>query len=121
MNSNEELKKLKLQFYLELEEDSLYIEIGRASHADEGVQFGPETAIREGRRWFELHKAKLRDKICREWDYCSKRKQKRWQDTGALGVAIADLIVAATGGVPPLAVTALLIRIGLDEFCGCGR
>ena len=102
-----------------LDVDALYMSAGRASQGSVGVQFSPERALEEGKSWLESQHDVLYAAICLEWEYCRKRDRAALRDPIALAIAVGDLIVAAVGGVPPLVVSTLLVKIGLDRFCGC--
>ncbi|MBE9505398.1 MAG: hypothetical protein IMY84_01165 [Chloroflexi bacterium] len=113
------LERNEATYLAGLDVDALYMSVGRASQSTVGVQFSPERALQEGRSWLALKHDVLYAKICTEWEYCKKRDLVGLRDPITLAVAVADLIVAAVGGIPSLAVSTLLIKIGLDRFCGC--
>jgi len=119
MREPTEVEKNEAKYFAQLDLDDLYVVVGRASEGRSGVQFSPDRARAQGKTWFESHRDILFHKVCEDWEYCKKRRSAKLTDPITLAVALADLIIAACGGIPPLAVSTLLLKIGLDRFCGC--
>lgn len=65
----------------------------------------------------------LRQRICVEWDYCAARQDARWGDELDLGLIILGKLTEKALNLPIpvdlLTVTAILVKRGLDNFCGC--
>jgi len=78
-----------------------------------------EKAVGEGKRWFQETKEGLYDLICRKWNFCQKRRQIEFQNNVVLVIAIADLISGLALKVSPFIIAALLVKKGLNKFCGC--
>jgi hypothetical protein len=110
----------ELSELLELDEDQLYAELARSDPANVDVMFSPAEARATGRRTFERLREPLRQRVCVEWDYCTKKKSSEFSDTLTLTAAVADIIVAVVGGVPAGTVAALLVKKGLSRMCACG-
>jgi hypothetical protein len=112
-------ERAEMEYYMSLDVDALLVTIGRTSVGAGGFQFSPDTAHKEGERWFEWKKAAFRRLICDQWGYAKRRSHTRLQDRVTLALAIADLICTEVGGPPVFSVAALLVKIGLDDLCGC--
>jgi hypothetical protein len=110
-------ERAEMEYYLSQDLDSLLITIGRSQAG--GAQFSPETAEAEGRRWFERAKADFRTKICDKWGYCRRRSDERLKDRVTLAVMLTDAIGSCVGAPPLFSIGALLVKMGLDDFCGC--
>lgn len=80
-------------------------------------------ALDEINRRLEEYKDKLYKKICEEFQYCKKRKEKKFQNEGyLLAVLIADSMLSIAVHFPfPVTATAVYIikhKI-LDKWCQC--
>ncbi len=102
--------------------DDLYEELGRSIIAPELPRTGSVTrqnAIQRGRFFVSGSLEKLRDKICVDWRFCSKRAE--YGDFQSLAYAIAPL-VSGVVGVPAttaMIVAIILIKSGLEKLCNC--
>jgi hypothetical protein len=110
----------ELSELLELDEDQLYAELARSDPANVDVMFSPAEARDTGRRTFERLREPLRQRVCVEWDYCTKKKSSDFSDTLTLTAAVADIIVTVLGGIPAGTVAVLLVKKGLFRLCACG-
>ena len=63
----------------------------------------------------------LKRKICEEWDQCSKRNDPNLQDTVNLIATIADVICNITFGFPPILIATIIVKKGINSFCGCKK
>ncbi len=65
----------------------------------------------------------LRQRICVEWDYCAVRQDARWADDLDLAIIILGKLTEKALNLPIpvdlMTVTAILVKRGLDKFCGC--
>lgn len=68
---------------------------------------------------FDRVKARLRQRICTEWDYCNKKNEPRFNNRWNLIQALLQLVTAVLGDVGATSVVLILLGIGLDKFCGC--
>lgn len=116
-----ELERGEIDFYLSLEADALLIMLGQSSTGVLGAEFSPATAKKRGTAWVKGAREHLRKKICDEWSYSAKRNDERLRDNVILATAIGDLVITAAKNIPPLAIACLLIKMGLDELCGCKK
>ncbi len=57
----------------------------------------------------------LRDLICRQWDYQSKKKQ--FTTTVQLASALCDFLVALTGYPSPATVSVIIVQWAGDKLC----
>ncbi|HYY90642.1 MAG TPA: hypothetical protein VE955_01495 [Candidatus Dormibacteraeota bacterium] len=102
--------------------DDLYEELGHVIVAPEypkGAAVSRQVAVQRGRSFLSGAMDSLRNKICSEWHYCSKRGE--YSTFQSLVSAIAPL-VSNVAGVPASAVmiiTVLLVKVGLDNLCHC--
>lgn len=112
-------ERADIEYYEVLELDDLLGLVGRASDPIPGVQYLPEKAKAEGTAWLAGVREPVRRKICSEWGYCRRRSDPRFGDRATLIVAVADLLVGILGGVPAIMAATLLVRMSLDDLCGC--
>jgi hypothetical protein len=110
--SQSESYRLAAQRYLARDLDDLLSEL---------ASYYP-TPREGGREVFQRIRKRLHQKICVEWDYCTKRRSPTWQDQIDLVVAVSDTLVGLKLGapVPVVLVAAILVKIGLNNFCNCG-
>ncbi len=59
------------------------------------------------------------DLICREWNYCAKRRD--YQDPTFMAAAIADLLLAFGGIAAPINVAVLCVKFYCDRLCKCDQ
>ncbi|MBO0888315.1 hypothetical protein J2P12_04360 [Candidatus Bathyarchaeota archaeon] len=102
--------------------DDLYEELGHALVTPEfpkGAHASRQVAVQRGRSFLSGAMERLRNKICVEWHYCSKRGE--YSTFQSLVYAIAPL-VSNVAGMPASAVmiiAVLLVKVGLDDLCHC--
>jgi hypothetical protein len=65
--------------------------------------------------------AALCARVCDEWGYCARRKTKAFDDDVTLASAVADVVLTVVGTLPVSIIAAILVKKGLDSFCGCER
>lgn len=102
-----------------LSEAELLREIGSSTIEADSRGFGPlkSDPIGIGHRWFERRRDKILAVICK-----AENKQKILdmlgrKDEAAAALAIADLITAFCGVIPPVVVACLVIRVALVRSC----
>lgn len=65
----------------------------------------------------------LRQRLCVEWDYCAVRQDARWGDDLDLAILVLGVLTDKALHLPVpvdlMTVTAILVKRGLDSFCGC--
>jgi hypothetical protein len=65
----------------------------------------------------------VRQRLCVEWDYCQVRQDARWDDDLTLAVAVLATLSEPVLHLPIeadlLLVAAIVVKRGLDVFCGC--
>lgn len=121
MRTPTKTERATLKYYDELEIDSLYVMIGRATERDRGIQYSPKTALEKGKAWLTENEKFLHKTICVDWQFCKKIAQHGLKaDIASLIVTLADQIVAPSiGNIPPLLIIAVLAKNGLKQFCAC--
>jgi hypothetical protein len=85
------------------------------------ISFSPGTEEEVGKKYFLAIKQKIETSICKDWDYCKKINDAKFQDRSNLIITISDIVASITIGIPPAAVTALILKIGLDKICNCEK
>lgn len=99
--------------------DVLYAHLAESSPEGAGRLFSPDEQIDFGRKLFAKLEAKLHDAICVQWKYCEKRKTRNFQDASEIVVAVAESIATTFTGFPVVVLSAIVVKRGLDHFCGC--
>lgn len=79
----------------------------------------PKSKKKIGETIFMELNSSLKNKICIEWDYCSKKDNPDLQDTINLISTIGDIISSLVGVLPPFVLATLLTKKGLSKFCSC--
>jgi len=100
-----------------LDEDQLYAEIGQLAY-DGALPISFSEMMGEGRRWVRDRSADLRTAICPERKAISSAVA-----TGGSVVAAAqaaEVLGSQATGVSRVLLAALLVKIGIDTFCGEG-
>ena len=100
--------------------DELLVLLAQSDPEHAETMFSSDEARDAGRRRFEQLSAPLRRRICDEWRYCEKKANGDLTDHVEIAVTVADLITTVVGGLPVALVTALVMKRGLNQLCGCG-
>jgi tetratricopeptide (TPR) repeat protein len=80
---------------------------------------------RIARYWFMSKEDAIRNLVCIRFDYCGKKKKLRFEKRVTLISALASTLTSLFAGPAASHMTAaimlaiLLVRHGLDSFCGC--
>ena len=103
---------------LQITEDDLYLDIGLHLYGRPALAPSREEAIQRAKRWFSLKRKELANVVCTS----DRLKALARQDvpTHELVVTVCgvlDVVTHIMGGVPGITVSALLVRLGLHEFC----
>ena len=115
----DEKTKRKIERYLSLDEEGLFALIPPHLTEHEHTLFAPTGQEDAGKGYFESKVGELRKAVCEDFDWPSKRSDTSFNDTVTLVAAIADAISSVVVGVPPFIIASLLVKRGLDYFCGC--
>jgi len=83
------------------------------------IFFSPKSEEKIGRGFMKVNKENLEKLICQKLDYCNKVKDDKFNDKANLIIALTDVIATGYIGVPPVAITSIILKIGLDKYCEC--
>ena len=102
-----------IQSYMNLSLDELMQEL--AVHREAAT-----SGVERGDIWRTLEAA-LRQRICEEWNWCERRQDARFDDPVNVALALVSLVApdAARWQVPAALIAVILVKRGLDAFCGC--
>lgn len=96
--------------------DELYHLLGKHVGAGAGMATQNDDDDRKlGESWFRLNREKLGKMICGNAVVIAIRQDK---DEVKVLNAIADIIATAVVAIPPFVVSALILKLGFDKFCG---
>jgi len=109
--------KREIESFIDKDVDELAALLAQ-SDSDELYSF--EAARAKGEAMIAEWSESLGQAICEEWGYCERRSKMDFDDNITLAVAIADVILSAIGTAPVAIVAAILVKKGLNRFCGCG-
>ena len=112
--------RAELEKLLDKDVDELLVLLAQSDPENAETMFSSDEARDAGRHRFDRLSAPLRRRICDEWHYCEKKAQGNLSDNVDLAVAVADVITTVVGGLPVSLITALVIKRGLNQLCGCG-
>ncbi len=110
---------------LDASDDTLFAAIGhhvvRSELKHLGITDGEEPPEDEKRRrghsWLAQNIDRVREVVCNNEDVKSASKKVGKDDKVNLGLAICDAITCLVIGVPPFFISALIVKIGLQNFC----
>ena len=111
----------EVEKFLAMDSDELYIQIGYALESD-GLgldEIDDDEAKDLGHTWIEDNKPKFREILCKSDIIQFISSSRNSSDTMvAAAAAVADYIIGLSfGGVPPVAVACLLVKVGIDKLC----
>lgn len=114
-----EKQRRRVQQYLTLDTDDLVALIPPSLPEYKGTLFAPEGQVHAGWKEFEKLKSKLTTVLCVEWELCSKIKSEQYKDAVNLIAAMADVIAAHSGFVPPFLASTIIFKMGVRQLCKC--
>jgi hypothetical protein len=114
--ARDEIKRL-----LEQDLDELSALLGQSDPEAQDTLYSFDAARDWGEKVMTRLSASLRARICDEWGYCAKRRTKAFNDDVTLAMAVADVILKIIGAFPVSIVATILVKKGLNRFCGCDR
>ena len=78
-------------------------------------------AVRGPAEVWEKLVPRLRTRLCDEWSWCERRQDARLEEPLALATLIVEIIQPAIPdwSVPAGLIAVILVKKGLDVFCGC--
>src|SRR5690348_15288437 len=101
--------------YIALDTEELYSLIPAYLPEYDNYLFSPEGQRSAGKEYFDKLRNKLKKSVCKDFDWPSKRDNPQFDDTVNLAATIADVIAAHVTGVPPILISVLLVKFGLDN------
>jgi hypothetical protein len=119
MDEMTEAQRLRVEKYLSLDTNALVSLIPPYLEAYDRTAFSPELQEKAGWLEFEKLKAKLVPILCVQWDLCRKIKSEQFKDSITLIGAIADVIAAHSGFVPPFLASTIIFKMGVRQICNC--
>jgi hypothetical protein len=117
MSVSPQARRNEIQRYMALDVEELYAVIPAYLPEYDGVLFSPQGQISAGKRYIESLSGKLRKSVCEDFDWPSKRDNAEFDDTLNLIAAVADVIAVHITSVPPVLISVLLVKRGLDRLC----
>jgi hypothetical protein len=103
---------------LKSSESQLYEEVGLALTGAAALPTSRQELIESGKRWFASRQHELAQLVCKN----DRLKSVARQDLQTHELVVAtcgslDLAIHLLGGIPAVTVAALIVRLGLHEFC----
>ena len=126
MADEPELETTQIERYLSWDEKKLFRELDRYYQASSPGGRGASYRVKgKGRVWFNEVLPKLRQFVCVEWDYPTRKKDPELKEPLALALALAEALSPSleripfpTGAqAPPSLVAAMLVRSDLERLC----
>lgn len=107
--------------YLAMNLEDLYQNLGQIYLHQMPTLTSPKDETSIGKELVYEFKDKLFSKICKDWQFCSKRHKPDLQDTINLVATIADLISSICIGFPPILISTIIVKKGLTKLCKCNE
>jgi len=94
---------------------------GTEAAIDEIFNLQPESLLDRAQQYIVDNRDSLYQKVCVEWDYCTKRNDPELADNLTLVAWLIDLITTILLRSPLVVATVavILVKKGLATFCGC--
>ena len=104
----------EVQRYLNQPLDALMQEFDLYAEAATGTMRG------SGKAWEKIVPA-LKQKICVEGNWCERRQDARFDDPMNIALALTGMIdnEAMRIAAPAALIAVILVKRGIDQFCGC--
>jgi len=109
----------RVERYLALSPDDLVALIPPHLPEYKDAFFAPEGQVEAGWHAFNQLKSTLVPVLCVNWDLCKKIRSEQYKDTISLISAIADVVAAHSGFVPPFLASTIIVKMGVRHLCGC--
>jgi hypothetical protein len=119
MSEMTDAQRRRVAQYMSLDTDALVSLIPPYLPEYNYTVFSPDLQVRAG--WLEFNKLKaiLAPILCVQWDLCHKLKSEDYKDAISLISAIADVIAAHSGFVPPFLASTIIVKMGVRHLCNC--
>jgi hypothetical protein len=112
-------QRRRLEQYLSLDTGALVSLIPTYLPEYEGTAFAPPGQLEAGWKEFNKLKAVLIPILCVDWDLCKKIKSEQFKDAIDLISALADVVAAHSGFVPPFLASTIIVKMGVRQLCNC--
>lgn len=114
MESHEQNQPARV--YLDRSLDELFAELESYEERPTVVMRGGGTMRGLGSLWSGIE-PRLRQKICVEWNWCSRRENYTFQNQETLVLALAEILTNKfTQNVPVVLLASIAVKLGLDKF-----
>ena len=112
-------QRRRVEKYLSLDADALVSLIPPYLPDYQHTVFSPTLQREAG--WLEFDKLRniLIPILCVNWGLCSKIKSEQFKDAISLISAIADVVAAHSGFVPPFLASTIIVKMGVRQLCKC--
>jgi hypothetical protein len=82
-----------------------------------------DETMRGGSETWQRISGPIRRRICEEWTWCERRQDARFENKYDLALALVTILSVRTFHIPldvdVFLIAAILVKLGLDEFCDC--
>lgn len=110
----EPTRRRQLEAYLTASPDDLQAELALYDAASRGPAETWATVAGPVRGW-----------LCVDWRWCQVRQDAHFENAYDLALAVVGILSAHLAEIPlhadELLIAALVVKLGLDRFCGCGE
>jgi hypothetical protein len=114
-----EADKRRIERYMLLDANDLVALIPSYLPEYRETLFAPEGQRNAGWREFDRLKSVVVPILCVDWNLCKKIKSEQYKDAISLISAIADIIAAHSGFVPPFLASTIIFKMGVRQLCKC--
>lgn len=97
----------------QMSQDDLYESLGKHLTMRQAFPLTKPQQVERGKQWFTAKLTTLRTNICPKVPQILTKDS----DEKTLILSIGDIIATVVIGVPPLVVSALIVKIGVKTFC----
>ena len=121
MSEVTEKDRRRIERYMSLDMDDLVALIPTVHPDYKRNVFNTDGQVKAGWKEFDKIKTALIPILCVDWDMCTKIKSEQYKDAINLISAIADVIAAHSGFVPPFLASTIIVRMGVRHLCDCPK
>jgi hypothetical protein len=115
-------KKDKIERYLAEDIEDLIKHLGSPEvFKSTEYRYVPGEEYEMGLKVLASIKDKLYQAICIEWKFCEKIKDPKFNEDVNLVAILMDVVSSVVVGFPPILITTILVKRGLNKFCDCKK